>query len=845
MKMKLVSAGAVLLAAVLSLSALGPPSVCALDGESASAPSAGGEDDANSVPLPESLYQQAQTLAGGAAGGAGSLSSLERLLRAAHLGHPRAQHALAAAYSAGLYQGVRLPADPGRAVAVDYFAALAGLPEAHMSTGYRYLTGLGVPRSCERAVQHYEFTANHAAEQISSRGYALRVVQTQLTNHIPWLSEDDNEAELVQYYGRMAAEGDARSMHTLGQLHMQGSLRTDQDLEKAAKYFAMGAEGSHFHAASAGQLGFMYARGMGVSVDAGRAAALLQRASRQGDPTAILALGYCYQHGLGMERNISTALELYQTVFNKHEEAGFYAAELVLTEGDPSHVLGSAGGTGPEVPGRKREAELLSMAQQFYTSSANRGHVLSMHRIGHIGMLQKSAHACAIARNFKIVAEAGDWGHRSTVAHRKYNEGDMQGALQLFSELAFQGYESAQMNAAFILSKMYCPAKLDMCSENADALSGDTAECSPQFVETSRRLKALESTSIVDDAPAHGEPASVHYGSFYLPAQWRERDWGQAQQEAEARSYTAMHTAHDGGFATVPHEDAVECEKRALALYAHSAQQGSGTAYLKVGDFHYYGLGGLSRDKSEAARYYQIAADMKNTHALFNLGIMHQTGDGVLKDVHLSKRFYDAAAVYDSAANTPSTLAVALLQSQQFLYSLVGEGPARELLEDLSHFVVEMDSRLGLGLLIFAARSYLLRLWLTLNKSVLISSSTRFETDAYTSVASILDAVANRAGAGYVYALRQMTEVSGDVVTDRTEGIAAGIGEGTLAGLFNSDVISSLLFFFSVSLFLIILRFRSTRRQRRREVENNDPKKNKRGGERYANRNGPYFDTIL
>lgn len=84
-----------------------------------------------------------------------------------------------------------------RSLAVDYFAALAGSPEAHMSAGYRSLKGLGVAQSCEKAALHYEFAANYAVNQIASRGYALRAVQAQLTNHIPWLSDDDNEAEVL------------------------------------------------------------------------------------------------------------------------------------------------------------------------------------------------------------------------------------------------------------------------------------------------------------------------------------------------------------------------------------------------------------------------------------------------------------------------------------------------------------------------------------------------------------------------------------------------------------------------------------------------------------------------
>ena len=692
-------------------------------------------------------------------------------------------------------------------MSVDYFSGLSGLPEAHMSIGYRYLKGLGVPQSCEKAVTHYEYAANFAAEQISSRGYTLRSVQVQLTNHIPWLSDHDNEEELIQYYDRMAHEGDVRSIHTLGKLYMQGSLHTDQDLEKAASYFQIGADASH--SACTGQLGLMYTRGIGVEADPERGVKYLQKASRQGDPTAILALGYCYHHGVGVDRNVSTALELYQSVANKHEEAGFYTAELILAA-ESTHVIERAEGS--ESHGKKKESQAMSVAQQFYMSSANRGHMLSMHRIGHIGMMQKNIQACAIAQNFKAVAESGDWGHKSTVAHRLYNEGDMRGALNSFSELAFEGYESAQMNAAFILSKMYCPSKLELRSDNVDALTGNSAPITPQVVQMAKKLR------FVDNSEQKAAQPSLNYGGFSFGSQWTNQSW--AEEPDLERTYTSMHSAHDGGFATVPHGDAVECESRALALYAHSAHQGSGTAYLKVGDYHYYGLGGLRRDKSEAARYYQIAADMKNTHALFNLGIMHQTGDGVLKDFHLAKRFYDEAAVYANAATTPSTLAVGILQLHQFLYAFFGEKRADDMLSELSSCTSRLDKFLGLGPLIFAARSQLLKAWLSINKSVLISSSSRFETDAYISASSVMDqAIAYLENYRFAIESLQFKKSTANTVTSDVADTTAETQSQTYSDYLNSDTIATLLFILSVSLFLVIFQIRAARR-RRNELEN-------------------------
>jgi TPR repeat protein len=77
---------------------------------------------------------------------------------------------------------------------------------------------------------------------------------------------------------------------------------------------------------------------------------------------------------------------------------------------------------------------------------------------------------------------------------------------------------------------------------------------------------------------------------------------------------------------------------------------------------HYYGLGGLLSNKRNAALYYQMAAEMRHTHAMFNLGFMHEAGDGVDQDFHLAKRFYDQVAEFDKEAALPSLLAVSFLQ---------------------------------------------------------------------------------------------------------------------------------------------------------------------------------------
>jgi TPR repeat protein len=70
----------------------------------------------------------------------------------------------------------------------------------------------------------------------------------------------------------------------------------------------------------------------------------------------------------------------------------------------------------------------------------------------------------------------------------------------------------------------------------------------------------------------------------------------------------------------------VSCEARALTLFDLSAQQGNSEAYMQLGDFYYYQRAGLlqAERKREAAEFYQKAADLHHTQAIFNLGIMHE-----------------------------------------------------------------------------------------------------------------------------------------------------------------------------------------------------------------------------
>ena len=56
--------------------------------------------------------------------------------------------------------------------------------------------------------------------------------------------------------------------------------------------------------------------------------------------------------------------------------------------------------------------------------------------------------------------------------------------------------------------------------------------------------------------------------------------------------------------------------------------QGSSSSRVKLGDYHFYGLG-TEVNYEQAIQEYRIASDvLRNAQAMFNLGYMHEHGLG-------------------------------------------------------------------------------------------------------------------------------------------------------------------------------------------------------------------------
>lgn len=82
---------------------------------------------------------------------------------------------------------------------------------------------------------------------------------------------------------------------------------------------------------------------------------------------------------------------------------------------------------------------------------------------------------------------------------------------------------------------------------------------------------------------------------------------------------------------------------KALQLWGELAQKGDASAQFNLGIMHDQGEG-TARDAAEAARWYRLAAEQGDSSAAFNLGLMYESGDGVPRDLKQAVNWYRLAA---------------------------------------------------------------------------------------------------------------------------------------------------------------------------------------------------------
>ncbi|XP_017039849.1 protein sel-1 homolog 1 [Drosophila ficusphila] len=347
----------------------------------------------------------------------------------ANEGVPEAHMGLGFLYSAGV--GGKNVSQP---LALIHYtmAALGDNTLAQMAIGYRYLYGINVPISCEKALIQYKRVAKKVASKITFANGPV-VHRVRLLDELE--NPGSHETEIVDYYQLLADKGDVQSQVGLGQLYYQGGKATEQDHQKALEYFTQAANAGN--AIGFAFLGKLYLEGSEqIKADNETALKYFSKAAEMGDPVGQSGLGLMYLKGLGVPKDSIKAL----SYFTQAADQGWVDGQL---------QLGNMYFTGNGV---KTDYKL---ALKYFNLATQSGHVLAYYNLGvmnayGMGMLRSCP---AAVEFFKTVSERGRWSSRLMHAYSDYKKNRIDEAYMQYSLMAEVGYEVAQSNAAFLLDR--------------------------------------------------------------------------------------------------------------------------------------------------------------------------------------------------------------------------------------------------------------------------------------------------------------------------------------------------------------------------------------------------------
>ena len=129
------------------------------------------------------------------------------------------------------------------------------------------------------------------------------------------LAQNSNSQELVE----KANQGDSQAQFEIGT-----ELRNKKDYMKAFEWYSKAA--AQGYAKAEYNVGYCYENGIGVEKNVVKAFEWYSKAAAQGFAMAEHAVGYCYENGIGVEKNVVKAFEWY----SKAAAQGFAMAEYAV-----------------------------------------------------------------------------------------------------------------------------------------------------------------------------------------------------------------------------------------------------------------------------------------------------------------------------------------------------------------------------------------------------------------------------------------------------------------------------------------------------------------------------------
>ncbi|CAF0878078.1 unnamed protein product [Brachionus calyciflorus] len=537
--------------------------------------------------------------------------------------------------------------------------------------------------------------------------------QTALSKMNNTKGENDYRGAIF-YLNKAALKGHDKAREELAVQFLFGD-HTERNIQGAKEIFEdlstrKGCPRSQFY------LGFLYASGLGVKSNQGKALTYFTFAALGGDPMAQMALGYRYWASINVANSCEMALSYYkkvaQSVANKISTNSVGAVVNRIRLHDEEEKVSS-----------QSQAMLDDDLVQYYQLLADRGDVQAQYGLGLLyyqgarGLsiqydkalyyFTKAAEAgnnYAMAYLGKLYLEGGDHVKQDNLTAIKYFrqaaekgnpigqagmgivhfygsglERDYQKALKYFQLSADQGY----VEGHFMLGIMFFyghGVRKDFKSAvkffNLAAQLGHVLgyyNLAQMHATGTGVIRSCSTAAELYKNVAERGTLSHMFSDAYNT--YKENDFDKALIKYMFLAELGYEVAQSNvGYILdqlpISLFSKSDRYKRALINWNRAATQGYHVARLKLGDYYYYGKG-TQVDYQQAATHYKYATEVsQNPQAMFNLAFMHENGLGLRKDIHLAKRFYDMASETSADANVPVALALFKLSLMFYFESI-------------------------------------------------------------------------------------------------------------------------------------------------------------------------------
>ena len=498
-----------------------------------------------------------------------------------------------------------------------------------------------------RARAHFEAAASRG------HGKALRKLAIMdasgMTSRLPNRSDTSeanssipasNAASLALYH-LAAVHGDTEAQLTLAHRYHKGIGGAEHDCETAAFYYAAVADKSHEEHIRGGseqihEHKLLTAKGEDEGIDKGEKGEddelieYQRLRAEEGHLPSIIAMGDLYYYGgHGLARDQTRALQYFQQAANAPHfaESGQVACGNMFLKGEGTEKnLTEAMGWYEKAATKNNTRALNGLAYLYYHGDKDGG--LEVNRTKAFNLFLRAANAKKTDGDSLFNAGHCLWEGEGTERNRGRAIGFFQRAAREFghfgsahrlgiAHLSGQGFDG-QRNCKESLNYLVPAARHGSWGNVVRKgfnryMSGDMAGAAVRYLEGG------EMGYIV----AHSNVAYL-LDSGRLSAEDIDTTWmaltSSSNQDASKSSINSNALAHSG-------QDMGLRQTLALHFYNLAKDGGSSAHDRRLGDYYYYGYGGLPRSLTKAAQLYRLASSAGDAEASYSLAVMYADGE--------------------------------------------------------------------------------------------------------------------------------------------------------------------------------------------------------------------------